>query len=211
MNSLFNPDNPIFHFLSRIADIIFLNLLFLLCCIPIITVGPSISALYYCMLKIIRNRDSSITGKFFQSFRENLKQGSLLSIIFLLATLFLVVDIKICNAMEGAMLNYVQIPLYLFCIILIVTVSYVFPLLAQFENTNINLIKNAFMLSISNFGYTAVIVAFHAIPFLLFFYLPELFILNFPIFLSVGFSLIAMINSKMFVKIFDRFIPDDQK
>ena len=68
MNSLFNPDNPIFHFLSRIADIIFLNLLFLLCCIPIITIGPSISALYYCMLKIIRKRDSSITGMFFHSF-----------------------------------------------------------------------------------------------------------------------------------------------
>ena len=175
MNSLFNPDNPIFHFLSRIADIIFLNLLFLLCCIPIITVGPSISALYYCMLKIIRNRDSSITGMFFHSFRENLKQGSLLTF---------------------ALHSHLKLRL---------------QLLAQFENTNINLIKNAFMLSISNFGYTAVIVAFHAIPFLLFFYLPELFILNFPIFLSVGFSLIAMINSKMFVKIFDRFIPDDQK
>ena len=53
MNRLFNIDNPIMQFISKIFDLVMLNLIFVLSCIPVITVGASLSALYYVSLKIL--------------------------------------------------------------------------------------------------------------------------------------------------------------
>ena len=211
MNSLFNPDNPLFRFLGRIFDVVYLNLLCLICCIPIITIGPSVTALYYCMLKIARERDSSISGMFFHSFKTDLKQGILLTLIFIGAALFLMVDIQACTLIDHALLEYIKIFLYVLCFVLVVVVSYTFPLLAQFDNTIKNTLKNALLMAIPNFGYTLIIVIFNAIPWVLFFLLPELFLVTFPVWLTFGFSAIAMINSKMFVKIFNKFIPEYQE
>ncbi len=210
MNFLFNFDNPVFRFLSRITDIILLNLLCLLCCIPIITIGPSVTALYYCMLKITRNRDSSIMGMFFQSFRDNFKQGMFMTIIFLAFALFLVIDINLCNVLDFSLSNYVKILLYAACIIFMIIVSYAFPLLAQFENSIQNILKNSLIIGIANIFYTIVVVALNLIPFFLLFYLPELFLISLPIWITFGFSLICLINSRIFVKIFDKFIPENQ-
>lgn len=210
MNFLFNFDNPVFRFLSRITDIILLNLLFLICCIPIITIGPSVTALYYCMLKIVRNHDSSITEMFFHSFRDNLKQGALLTLIFLACTLFLVFDILLCNIFELSLASFIKAFLYIFLFILIAMMSYAFPLLAQFENSIKNILKNSFIISILNIGYTIIIICLNSIPFLLLFCLTELFLISLPIWITCGISLICLINSTMFVKIFDKLISQEQ-
>ena len=68
MNRLFSLDGKLFHILSRIADLILLNVLWLLSSLPIITIGASTTALYYVMLKIVKNEDSYIIRSFFHSF-----------------------------------------------------------------------------------------------------------------------------------------------
>ena len=60
MDRIFNMDNKFFTFMSRVADLIILNLLFLLCCIPIVTIGPAITAMYYVTMKMVRNEESYI-------------------------------------------------------------------------------------------------------------------------------------------------------
>lgn len=206
MNSLFNPDNPIFSFLSRITDIVILNLLCILCCIPIVTIVPSLGALYYCMLKIVRDRDSSIIAMFFHSFRTNLKQGSLMTVLFITMALFLVIDIRICNIVVFSLLKYIKFLLYLSFFILFVIISYAIPLLAQFENSTRNILKNAIILAFTNLGYTAIIVVLNALPLIQFWGLPEFSMFVSPIWLTFGIALIALINTKIFVKIFDKFI-----
>ena len=72
MNRLFNIDNPIMQFISKIFDLVLLNLLFILFSIPVITAGASLSALYYVSLKILRGEDPYIWQNFFQSFPSEL-------------------------------------------------------------------------------------------------------------------------------------------
>ena len=208
MGALFKWDNPIIRFLSRVFDMAYLNVLCLVCCIPIITIGSSITALYYCMLKISRDRDSSITRMFFHSFKINMKQGCLMTIIFIALISILVVDIMACNVIDINYLKYIKIILFLILTLLFMVISYAFPLLAQFENTIINTLKNALMIGITNIISTCVIIVLNAIPIVLFLYVPGVFLLTLPAWIFGGLSVIAMINSKMFVKIFDKYINE---
>ena len=210
MNSLFKSNNPVFRILTRIFDLMYLNLLCLLCCIPVITIGASVTALYYCMLKISRDSDSSISKMFFSSFRLNLKQGIIITIILAGCILFLIADIFACDIINLAISKYIKIFLYILLFGFALIASYAFPLLAQFENSIKNILKNSFFMAISNIGYSLIIVILNAIPIILVLFLPELFLFTILLWLTLGFSSIAMINSKMFVIIFNKYIPEYQ-
>lgn len=209
MNTLINMDNPVLKFLSRAFDVAYLNLLFVICCIPLITIGASATALYYCMLKISRDSDSSITRMFFHSLKNNMKQGILLTLVFAGALVVLLVDIQACNVSGSAAAGYFKMFLYVMCGLLAVIASFSFPMLAQFENTLKNILKNSLIMALSNFGYAFFVVALSLIPVLIFLLSPELFQQTAPLWFTCGFALIALINSKTFVKIFDKYISLD--
>lgn len=209
MNTLFNMENPVVKFLSRAFDVAYLNLLFVICCIPLITIGSSATALYYCMLKISRDSDSSITRMFFHSLKRNLKQGILLTLIFVGVLVVLLVDIQACNVSESAAVGYFKLFLYVMCGLLAVIASFSFPMLAQFENSIRNILKNSLIMAVSHFNYAIFIVVLSVAPVMIFLFSPELFLQMSPIWISCGFALIALINSKAFVKIFDKYISHD--
>ena len=64
-----NYDSPVMQFLSRFGDFMLLNVLWIICSLPIVTIGVSTSAYYYCMMKIVRDSDSGILAMFFHSFK----------------------------------------------------------------------------------------------------------------------------------------------
>lgn len=201
-----NFDSPIVGFLSRIFDFIILNLLWIICSLPIITVGASTSALYYCMMKIIRETESGIVKMFFRAFKENLKQGCSLAIIFMATGAFLVFDLYMCMTLQTDIGSFVALVLCIMLIIWMVLISFAFPLLAQFENTTKNIIKNAVGMSMVDLKKTIIIVLFNIIPIILLLEFPYYFMYTLPLWSTVGISLIAFVNAKMFVKIFDKYI-----
>ena len=73
MGRFFNMDNKFFTFMGRIADLCILNIICLVCCIPIVTAGASITAMYYVTLKMVRNEEAYIVRSFFKSFKDNFK------------------------------------------------------------------------------------------------------------------------------------------
>ena len=101
MNNIFNPDNKFFSFMGRVADLMILNLLCIVCCIPVVTAGPAIAAMYYITLKMARNEESYVVKGFFHSFKQNLKQGIVIQIIMLLLGIVLAFDLYFCRMMSG--------------------------------------------------------------------------------------------------------------
>ena len=83
MNRLFNLDSPIMVFLGKVGDLIWLNVLTMICCIPIVTVGASITALHYVSIKMVRNEEGYLTKNFFKSFRQNFFQATVLWVLML--------------------------------------------------------------------------------------------------------------------------------
>lgn len=197
--------------MGRVADLMILNILWLLCCIPIVTIGASTSALYYATLKIVRKEDSYPTRMFFHSFKQNLKQGIVFTFIFLVLGLLLFFDIQIVIAIGGTMGKIFTGIFVILAVMLAMTASYTFPVLAQFDNTVKGTLKNSLLMSICHLPYTLVIVILNAIPIVLLVLLPYYFFLTLPLWLFLGIGVIAFLNCKLFVKIFARYMPSEEE
>lgn len=210
MDRFFNMDNKFFTFMSRVADLIILNLLCIVCCIPVVTIGPSIAAMFYVTLKMVRNEESYIVRGFFKSFKQNLKQGIVINLIMLVAALLLYFDISICRSTPGTIGKVLMVLFMMILVVYLMIFLYIYPVLAKFYNTIKNTFINAFLMSIRHLPYTALMILVTAAPVLVFF-IPSARVQSMVILLLVliGFSGIAYINSHFFVKIFDKYIPEE--
>lgn len=184
MKNLFDIDSPLMTGLSRIADLFILNVLYLICCIPIFTIGASTTALYYVTLKMVRSEDCYTIKSFFKSFKENFKQATIIWLIVLAFGTIGIVDFRIilgnADMMAGSsatISRLVMIALLVATGIVLFLTVYVFPVLSRFENTIKNTMKNALLMSIRHLPFTLLIIVINVIPVLLIFVFPQAMIL----------------------------------
>ena len=210
MGHFFSMDNKFFTFMGRIADLCILNIICLICCIPIVTAGASITAMYYVTLKMVRNEEAYIVRSFFKSFKENFKQATVINLILIVVGVILYLDMHVAKAMPGSAGQIFHVIFVAFAIVYFVLTLYVYPVLARFYNSTGNTIKNALLMSIRHLPYTVVMVLIELCPLLLLFV--KSFRLQstlFILFLMVGFGLIANCNSFFLAKIFDNYMPEN--
>ena len=209
-DSLFNMDNPFWRTMGKVADMVILNILFIICCIPVVTIGASYSALYTVTLKLAKNEESYIFRGFFKAFRANFKQATLIWLIMLFLGVFLGVDLYLTINLDMPLMNALYYIFLVFVALYAIMLSYVFPLLSKFDNTVINTIKNSLMMSIAHFPWTLLIVLINAVPIIVSaINLNYLFSYVLPLMLVIGFSLIACINSYIFHRVFKKYIPEE--
>ena len=165
--NIFNLDSPVMQALGKVADLMWLNILTMICCIPIITIGPSLTAMHYMALKIVRNEECYITRGFFKSFKENFFQGMIIGVLTLFITLLLVGDFVLLRNPELGFGKFLQIMITIIAVLFTFTVLYVYPVLAKFANTTWRTIKNAFLMSIMQFPKTLLMIVIWALPLLL--------------------------------------------
>lgn len=193
-------DSPLMQGLNKMADLMWLNVLTVICCLPVVTVGASLTALNYMALKIARDEECYITKGFFKSFKENFKQATAIWLIFLAVIIVLVVDFRIMWA-PGAEVNVIiQTLIGVSAIFCLLAFMFVFPLLAKFDNPVLKTIKNAFLISALQFPKTILMVILYAIPVFLFIYV----YLAIPLSLMFGLSVPAWLSAKMYSKFFKK-------
>ena len=73
---LFDPDGGFSHFITRLSQLIWLNILFLVCSLPVVTFGASSAALYTVLLRLLQGEDGHLTRRFFSAWRDNWKRAS---------------------------------------------------------------------------------------------------------------------------------------
>ena len=83
MGRFFDLESPIMRTLNRVADLMILNLLMIVCCIPVITVGASVTAMHYVILKMVRGEEGYLVKGFFKSFAANFKQATLIWLLMM--------------------------------------------------------------------------------------------------------------------------------
>lgn len=101
MSGIFNYENPIFSFLGKVIDLISLSVLWVILCLPIVTIGPATTALYYTVVKVVRKERSYLFREFFKSFKSNFKYGALATIIVVLLAAILWFDFNFAKLMMG--------------------------------------------------------------------------------------------------------------
>ncbi len=193
MNKFFNPDNPVTVLLTRIFELILLNACFIITCIPLFTIGPSLCALYRVALSMADGEFGYTAQQYFASFKRNFKQGVILWLILFFLCVFFSVDLYVIFFRLPESARLLQIPVWILLFISVSAVLYAFPMMARYEQDNISLIKNSVLMSLGNIPLTVFMVVILGVIADLSIHNGSLLILFFSIGLFFGCALIARI------------------
>ncbi len=197
---LFDLDSPLMQALGKMADLMWLNILTFICCIPIITIGPALTAMHYMALKMARNEECYITRGYFKSFKQNFRQATLIWLILLFVILVIIGDFYIMRSSGISFHIVLQVVITVVAVLVLFTGMFVFPVLAKFDNTIWRTFKNAFLMSIMQFPKTILMIILSVLPVVLFFVSMRLT----PIVFLFGMSVPAWLSAKLYNKFFKR-------
>lgn len=207
MDNLFKYDNKFFEILGKITDVVILNLLFIISCLPIITIGTSITASYSVAMRMVKDQETYITREFIKRFKENFKTSTIVLSIMLIIGGVLGFDFYMSKLVLNESISKVlQLVFTVISIIYIFTLTYVFPIISKFENTIKNTMINSTLMSIQNLPYTVIMVILNLSPILLMSLFSSYWGQIIFFYIVIGFGVITYINSIFFEKIFNKFI-----
>ena len=212
----FNYDNPVWRFVGRIWDLFILNLLWVVCSIPIVTFGASTTAMYYCTLKIAKDRDSGgMFTMFFHSFKDNIRQSTIIWIIMAFIGGILFFDIRFFSfysPIHNTVIRMIIFTVTCFLILLWLFIFlYIFPIQAKFINPIKHTFKLALFMSIKHLVRTIIILVGSLIILIAVYYL----IMRLPgvmsmLVLILG-SGISLFQASQFNMVFDKYINEDNE
>ncbi len=199
-------DNIIVRALSRVFDLILLNLLWLACSLPVITIGASTTALYSVTLKMAADEEGYILRGFLEAFRRNWKQSTAVWLILLAAGAALGADFMIVRRLPGTLgavgmaLAGAAAALYL------IETVFVFPLIAKFENTTFHMMKNAILIPAVRFPFMVLVMLTVGMCLALTFLNTATILVGAVIWSLIGMSLLAFANSFLLLGMFKPFM-----
>ena len=204
MGRLFDLDSPLMRFLNLVGDLLILNFLVLICCIPIITIGASCTGMYYVLLKIVRGEEGYLVKGFLKSFKQNFKQATILWLIMILVILVYVGDFCIFRYSGLTFPKVLIVMILSIALVLMMVAVYVFPVLSRFDNTVKNTLKNAFCMAVLNLPKTLLLILLQALPIVVLYFssYATIFVIMF------GISLPAYGSAHLLSRIFKKFEPE---
>lgn len=197
MNKIFQYEGKLLQTLQTIADLMIVNILILVCCLPLVTTGASFSAGHYTIAKIRRN-EGDVIKNFFHSFKENQKQGLCLTLVSCGGMLFLVMDIYLCSALTGVFQQIVAIILGIIALFFGGYVTWLFPLQATISNRIRETLYNAFILTLLYLPKSIIMLVLYLCPIILFMLSPWFFLFL----VMFGFSIPIFGANRIYTKIF---------
>ena len=166
--AIFSYESKFSRVMMVISQSCYLNLLWFVCSIPVVTLGASTTALYDVALKIARGDDAEIGRRFFASFKSNFKQATQIWLILLALGIVLGTDIYVLNHLRNfatgplAIIETIALAMVIAaCIAYAIVHIYVWPLTASVENTNFQMIKNSFLIGTHYLFCTICVFAIH--------------------------------------------------
>ncbi len=167
----FSVESPLYKFMQTLWDILKLNFMWIIFCIPIVTIGGSTIAAFSVLLRMSEDQEGNVIKDFWKAFKENWKQGIFIGLLPPICFEAVFLDFQLYNAVENGGLGILIVGcfsayIFIFCLI------YVFPLLARYDNTVINSIKNSFRIGMKFFGRTFLLLVIIAVEVLIIFWNP---------------------------------------
>lgn len=195
---MFAFDSPLMNALNKISDLMWLTILAVICCIPVVTAGASLTALHYMALKMVRDEETYIARGFFKSFKENFKQATAIWLLLLLAMGIIIGDFIITWNMAGVFYQVLRAVFTVVGLLLLFEFAFVFPVLSKFANSVKVTMKNALVISIVQFPKTIIMILMPVALVVLIWFFPVLV----PIVMLFGMGGCAFLAAKMYNKFF---------
>ncbi len=203
MKGIFSLDGWFVKYGSKLWDLFWLNILTVICCIPVVTISTSFSAMHYVLLKIWRNEEQGITRAFFHSFFQNIKQNVPIQLIFLVVGYLLCVTALLLWRTGGGILLIVVgiVAVAILCIWL-----WVVLLQSRYTNTIINTFKHAAAACLAHPARTALMTAAFLVPFFLLLFSYKVIVILF----AIGFTVPGILQTYLYNSIFIEMEPEEE-
>lgn len=210
MQALFSPDSRFMRIMSRVADLILLNLCYLLTCVPVFTIGSASAALYTVCFRFGTDEEKGVIRSYFLAFRENFKRGTGVWLIVLLCGAAALVNAWVFYAMPGG-IRFLSVIFAILFVLALLIFGYAFPLLSQFDDGVWPTLRNALILSLGYLPRSLLIAAVNVFPF-------ALMLADFYLFLQAAFlwtvlyfSLAAYVNTFLLKGVFAPYLTNDNE
>lgn len=204
-NSLYSRS---FNFLGKL---IAMNLLWMVCSLPVLTAGASTTSLFYCALRLHKNGDCEVFKDFFKSFKQNFLQATIIWMILLTGGMCIWMEKKAITTMPGMLPQIFSWVLAALSVLLVVIGLYVFPTLAAFDNKMIRIFTNAFYFALKNVGFVPAVAAITVLPMYFTILDTQMFGILLFVWLLLGFALTAYADAWFFWKLFKPYFPEEKE
>lgn len=199
-------DSPVMRVLGRLGDIIILNMIFVVGCIPVITIGTSLSALYAVAMKMARVEDPSVWKEFWKAYKRNFKPATICWLIMAVIAVLLFVDFRIIGVFRGSNLySVMRIVLAVILGMWVLMFQYLFPYIARFENGIFATLRNALLLSAAHIPSTIVIVGLSVGSVILTLFTSRSFVIASIIWVFFGFAVLTYAQAFLLCRIFEKY------
>lgn len=200
----FSSDSKFMNFCGKLVELAKINLLWILCCLPIVTVGASTTAMLSCLYAYKAGEDCG--GKaFFGAFRKCFGKATVLWLLIAFFGAMLALDYYIVAYLEFPGRMAVIGVIFFFAFALVLVSGMIFPLLSQFPGTIKEMVVNAVLLSLANLPKMLLVTAMNVLPVLLLVLLPQVFVLLGFVWIICGFALMGLYDITVIEKIFGQF------
>ena len=202
---MFSMEGPLWRALNLIADVVILHFLWLIGCLPAVTIGASTTALYYAMMKRIRTNEGQVYTNFWQSFKLNFRQSTIYWLIIVAVAVILWLDLNFCFTWGGTAGKVMLAGCSLLLIPCWMVLLYIFPVQAKFTGTLYENFKNALLMSIRHLPLTVLLTLIWGTAWLMLAIFPPFS----GLMLICGAGLMAWITSQIYIQIFRTYLPDE--
>ena len=194
MRNLFNYENPFIQFLVRVGDLIILNVLFILCSAPVVTLGASLTALHRVTQNMLFEQEEPLLKAFFRAFRQNFKQS----------TLAWLVELLVMAYFNGGLAKAMYILVAVLAILVAGVYAYLMPLIARYENGMRQQVNNAVVLAIIKLPKTLLLVFLNLLPVILVLISVPVFVQTLIFWVVIGFAFVSFIESSILKPVFQQ-------
>lgn len=160
--NLFNYDGKIYKFLVKFWNVVWISVLWIVCSIPIITIGPASCAAYYAMAKSVRKNEDTVTRDFFKSFKQNFFQGMIMTIIYLVIAFAFSFATVFYYRGSGQFNLGMRWLFYILILVLLCTVAYAFSFLSRFGISTLHAITYPIAISLMHLKNSVGLIVFRA-------------------------------------------------
>lgn len=200
-SSFFNPKSAGTRFLTGIANLIIVNFIFLLSCIPVFTIGAAITSLYRITIAILAGDNPAVLKDYFKCFKDNFLKATGLELLYTGLAAFFVVEVYMIRTMLDSQFQWTAFFPYFFLIMIAASSFYTFPLLAWFHETFKQLIKNSILIAVTNLPVTIMYIVISAGLAFLIYQFPTI---TLSILVFMGISVLALFYSLFLKRIFEK-------
>lgn len=210
--NLFDHDSSFMQALTHVGNMILLNIVFLLCSLPVVTLGASATAMYTVTLAMAENREQGfVLTAFFRAFARNWKQATVLWLILLVFGAALALDWRAITVGPLADNKLMTVLFFVGAFFYLPTLTFVFPVLAKFDNTVLRTLKNSMALGISKLPQAILMTALNILPLIILYFNQVLFFRMLILWIVIAFAAIAQLNSYIFRRIFRKLLEKQQE